>query len=132
MVDIVFNFGCVPCAGVDKYQVVSPYRYRSCFSDPRSVLPVRFELGAQVKMGSAEFTLPSTAALMASLSTCFMLSEFFLAYSSSILCSASVNVVCTTFMGHAPLRMNNKACPNLSFAKYRGPATFCTSEHRLF
>ena len=53
-----------------------------------------------VKMGSFGFTLPSTVVLIASRRTSLMLFEFFFAYSSRSLCSASVRVVCTTFMLH--------------------------------
>ena len=58
-----------------------------------SLFPVCLELGGSVKIGSWGSTQPSTVFLIACRRTSFMVLEFFLAYSSSSLCSASVKVV---------------------------------------
>ena len=108
MVHVVFYFKGVPGACIYKYQVFSPYRYLSCSSEPRSLFPVRLELGGLVKIGSFGLTLPSTVVLMASRRTSLMLFEFLFAYSSRSLCSASVRVVCTTFMLHHEWKMNDE------------------------
>src|SRR5450759_861379 len=100
MIRIVFDVNGIPIAYIHEYQVFSPYRYLSCSSEPRSLFPVRLELGGLVKIGSFGFTLPSTVVLIASRRTSLILFEFLFAYSSRSLCSASVRVVCTTFMVH--------------------------------
>jgi len=108
VINVIFHFRCVPSAGVNEDHEFSPYRYLSWSTEPRSFFPVRLELGASAKTGSSALMLPSTVIIIASRRTSLMDFEFFLAYSSRSLCSASVRVVCTTFILHHKCKMRNE------------------------